>query len=398
MKFPKLLLALLLLAISVLSTPAVSQKSIVDKQKTINKQAVDDVKNRIDRIKKELVAKNNKFRVEVLEVTRYKISQITGLKKPVNIESDARQNSQLTPAQYRKFLRRLKELGLLDAYFSSLDTDEEESAAISESTPEPVIAPSVKPTKNPIAIATPSPEPTLKPSKEPSPDRPSADLAAFSWLNSGKLTPVKNQKQCGSCWTFASAAVIEASVKIIYGETIDISEQSILDCSKATNGQKAGSCETGGWYGTVFGYYQKTNLMSENKNPYKGKNSVCVSAQPLSYRIGAWSYVRPDAGTPDISVLKKAIAEHGAIAGCVKVTEAFQAYAGGIYDEYAKVSGPNDVNHAITIIGWDDSKKAWLIKNSWGPEWGENGYMWIEYGCNNIGYGATWAAVEKTGN
>jgi C1A family cysteine protease len=395
MKISRFLFAAIVIISSVLTIPAVSQSGLVDRQKEKNKQAVEDVKNRIDRIRKDLVAKNKKFRVDVLEVTRYKISEITGLKKPVNIESDARQNAQMTPAQYRKFLKRLKELGLLDAYFASLagDKDEYESDEQTASpTPEPIVAPTPKPTPIPSATATPTP----KPEKTPAPDRPSADQAAFSWLALGKLTPVKNQKQCGSCWTFSSAAVLEASAKIIYGETLDISEQSILDCSKSNTGQKAGSCETGGWYGTVFGFYQKNYLMSETKNPYKAKNSVCVSAQPLPYRIAAWSYIQPDAGTPSVAVLKKAIVEHGAVAACVKVTEAFQAYAGGIFDEYAPVSGPKDVNHAITIVGWDDAKKAWLLRNSWGPEWGENGYMWIEYGCNNVGYGATWAVIEKS--
>ncbi|HOA06363.1 MAG TPA: C1 family peptidase, partial [Spirochaetota bacterium] len=54
-----------------------------------------------------------------------------------------------------------------------------------------------------------------------------------------------------------------------------------------------------------------------------------------------------------------------------------------------------DTNHAIVIVGWDDSKKSFLIKNSWGEDWGEKGYMWIEYGCNNIGRGASYITVGK---
>lgn len=405
MRIPRLLITAIILSVSFFSTPAVSQKSLVDKQKNIDKQAVDEVKNRIDRIRKDLIANNKKFRVEVLEVTRYKISQITGLRKPANVEQEARVSSEMSAAQYQKFLRRLKEYGLLDEYLASIDTDTEEKDVIIEPTPQPTVKPTpsrraaskATPTPTPIPVATATLEPTPKPSRTPSPNQASADLPAFSWLTAGKMTPVKNQKLCGSCWTFSSAAVLEASIKIIYGDSIDISEQSILDCSKNSAGQKAGSCETGGWHGTVFGYYQKNNFIGETQNPYKGKDNICSSKQQLPYKIGAWSYVLPNAGTPDIAVLKKAIAEHGAVASTVKVTEAFQAYAGGIYDEYAAVSGPSDVNHAITIVGWDDSKKAWLIKNSWGPEWGENGYMWIEYGCNNIGYGSAWAVAEKTG-
>jgi cathepsin L len=64
-------------------------------------------------------------------------------------------------------------------------------------------------------------------------------------------------------------------------------------------------------------------------------------------------------------------------------------------EEFTPVSSPKDVNHGIIIVGWDDAKKSYRIKNSWGERWGEKGYMWIEYGCNNIGYGAAWVVLEK---
>jgi cathepsin L len=93
--------------------------------------------------------------------------------------------------------------------------------------------------------------------------------------------------------------------------------------------------------------------------------------------------------------MKDAICKYGAIAACVKVTPAFQAYKNGVFNEFAYVSGEKDINHAITIVGWDDKKNAYLVKNSWGPQWGDDGYVWVEYGCNNIGYGATWAVVAS---
>jgi cathepsin L len=92
--------------------------------------------------------------------------------------------------------------------------------------------------------------------------------------------------------------------------------------------------------------------------------------------------------------MKEAIAKYGAIATSVKVTPAFQAYAGGIFDEHTRVSGQKDVNHAVTIVGWDDNKRAYLVENSWGPRWGDKGFIWVEYGCNNIGYGASWVVVS----
>jgi C1A family cysteine protease len=379
----------LLIAVSLTTFPVLSQKSIVEKQKEANKQNLDAVKNRIDVMRKELILKNKKYKVEVLEITRYKISQITGLKPPASVEKEARVQSRSSAERYQQFIERLKDMGLLEEYYASLDYEDEDET-------EPTPTPTLKPRPKPSPIPSPSLKPSPQPDKEVIPlTRPSPDLPVFTWVSAGKVSPVKYQATCGSCWTFASAAVFESSIKMLYNEETDVSEQSILDCSKNPNGSKAGSCETGGWYGYVFNYYQTNQIVPESKNPYKGVNSACIKALPLNYKVAAWSYVRPDAGTPSVKEIKKALCEHGPIAACVKVTESFQAYAGGIFDEFATMSSPRDVNHAIVLVGWDDSKKAWLLKNSWGTEWGEKGYMWIEYGCNNIGYGATWAAVEK---
>lgn len=82
------------------------------------------------------------------------------------------------------------------------------------------------------------------------------------------------------------------------------------------------------------------------------------------------------------------------------VDPAFQAYTGGVFDEHTK-SFPW-INHGVTIIGWDDSKHAWLIKNSWGTGWGETGggsergYMWIDYSTNNIGIATAWVDAKSS--
>ena len=223
---------------------------------------------------------------------------------------------------------------------------------------------------------------------------PNSDAESFSWVDTQKVSPIKYQGMCGSCWTFSSAAVFESSILIKYSEMTDTSEQNILDCAASLNGRDAGSCN-GGWYGYVFDYYSKNNIVSEVQNPYKVKESFCKKTKSIPYKVTAWGYVSPDAGLPSVSEIKKALVMYGPLAACVKVTEPFQAYVGGIFDEFASVAGPSDINHAIVIVGWDDRKKAFLIKNSWSEDWGEKGYMWIEYNCNNIGYGASWAIVEK---
>jgi len=225
---------------------------------------------------------------------------------------------------------------------------------------------------------------------------PLPTAAAFTWVGSKGVTPVKSQGRCGSCWAFTAAAVFEANYKIRNNVEIDVSEQNFIDCAKNKRGKSAGSCN-GGWYGNVFYHLTKNTAVREADSPYQTKELFCKPVMSSNrYNIAAWGYVKRNAGIPSVKEMKKALCKYGPLAACVKVTPAFQAYSRGIFDEHAKVSGPRDINHAITIVGWDDSKKAYLVKNSWGTRWGDNGYVWVEYGCNNIGYGATWLVVKKS--
>jgi hypothetical protein len=100
--------------------------------------------------------------------------------------------------------------------------------------------------------------------------------------------------------------------------------------------------------------------------------------------------VDPSTQIPSVTKLKNALCKYGPLAVAVRVTSAFQAYKSGVFNQ----KDPGGVNHGVTLVGWDDSKKAWLIKNSWGPGWGMSGYMWIGYGSNKIGYGAGWTVAR----
>jgi len=222
---------------------------------------------------------------------------------------------------------------------------------------------------------------------------PALTLAAFNWRDSRGTTEVKYQGVCGSCWAFTATAVYEANYRIKNNKVIDLSEQFILDCAKDSRGRPVGSCN-GGWYAGVFDFLMKTGALIESDRPYRGKDGSCTSvSKKTPYTVVSHGYIKRDAGIPSVAEMKEAIAKYGAIATSMKVTPAFQAYAGGIFDEHTRVSGPNDVNHAVTIVGWDDNKRAYLVENSWGPQWGDKGFIWMEYGANNIGYGAAWVVV-----
>jgi len=215
-------------------------------------------------------------------------------------------------------------------------------------------------------------------------------LRAFDWRLSGKVSPVRDQGGCGSCWAFATMGAYEGSYLIRNGGSVDSSEQDVLDCN--TSGY---SCGGGFW---AFDFVIARGDAAESAYPYSAVKGACKSSIPDSYYAVTWAFVKPGGATPSVAEMKQALCEYGPLAVAVRVTPAFQAYTGGVFNELDSRA----CNHGVTLIGWDDSKGAWLIKNSWGKYWGdtcgygsEKGYMWIAYGSNNIGTAAAWVRAKS---
>jgi cathepsin L len=106
-------------------------------------------------------------------------------------------------------------------------------------------------------------------------------------------------------------------------------------------------------------------------------------------RALAWGYVSEQDPNklPTVAQLKQALIEHGPLAMPIYSDNCFNVYQSGVFNGHNDTA---DVNHMMVLIGWDDEKQAWLIKNSWGEAWGEKGYGWVAYGSNNIGLFAAW--------
>ena len=208
-----------------------------------------------------------------------------------------------------------------------------------------------------------------------------AGASSFNWADHNGVTGVRDQGGCGSCWAFATHGAFEGSYAILNNALIDSSEQDTLDCSGA------GSC-AGGWW--AFQHLIDTGSSEETVYPYGAVKGTCRADVNRPFKATAWGYVDSSVLIPKVDALKKALCEYGPLAVAVEVTSAFQAYTGGVFNENAT----DTVNHGVTLVGWDDAKKAWRIKNSWGTGWGESGSMWIASGCTQIGYGAAWAQAE----
>jgi hypothetical protein len=208
--------------------------------------------------------------------------------------------------------------------------------------------------------------------------------ALLPGVYTGYCGPVGNQGSCGSAWAFASIAAIESAFADTCGWSLDLSVNWMIDCNTAGYG-----CY-GGWFYFPDPYDCTIPLES-------GYNGDCDDLSGPLYEISGAAYVF-GYPYPNISNIKSAIWNYGGVAAAVYVNSAFQYYSSGCFNSCQN----RTCNHAIFLCGWDDSKcsskGAWKLKNSWGTGWGENGFMWIKYGCSRVGYAACYAAVVCADN
>ena len=201
---------------------------------------------------------------------------------------------------------------------------------------------------------------------------------SFDWRKAGDVNPVKDQGVCGSSWDFATIGSFEGNWRAINNEAIRTSAQDVLDCSDG------GICGRGWW---AFDYLVHRGVAEEGAYPYHHARNTCNNTAARPFKADTWGYVGTDHIIPSVAAMKEALCTYGPLAVAVHVTDSFAAYTGGVFNE--KAAGK--VNHGVTLLGWDDSKNVWLIRNSWGTGWGstcdygtERGYMWISYNSNSV--------------
>ena len=203
------------------------------------------------------------------------------------------------------------------------------------------------------------------------PKKPIGD--EMDWRDEGAVTPVKNQGKCGSCYAFSVTGALEGQHSIKSGRLMSLSEQQIIDCS----GQKG--CQSG-WMGPVYNYIaQNGGIESEDSYPYwANDNGECQ----FNYKFA----VTTDTGYQQLLAceinLKNAVATIGPLSAAIFMADSFYHYSGGIYNEPYCIG---DFDHAVLVVGFgsDKGNDYWLVKNSWGTDWGENGYIKMSRNKNN---------------
>ncbi|EAR83540.1 papain family cysteine protease (macronuclear) [Tetrahymena thermophila SB210] len=187
----------------------------------------------------------------------------------------------------------------------------------------------------------------------------------------GLLQPVENQGQCGSCWAFSTSGAVESYYSAKKNITLNLSKQQLVDCV-----YDHGGCD-GGWFNDAFKYIQSVGIvLNATYYPYINKDQTepCqLSKLPKGtsfYQIQGYKKLENDT-----SVIKQAIMQNGALSIAVDATY-WANYKSGIFTQKEKPQ----INHAVTLIGWGSD--YWLLRNSWGSSWGEQGYIKV----TNTGY------------
>jgi len=198
--------------------------------------------------------------------------------------------------------------------------------------------------------------------------------SSVDWKAKGKVTPVRDQAQCGSCYSFASIGALESRYLIETGSSdtsLDLSEQQIVDCSN-NNGCSGGSLDT------TYKYLKNSGSASEASYPYTAVEGQCKSFTPI-VKITGYDQVKPSGSE---SALDAAI-EEGPVAVCIDASHvSFQLYNGGIYDE---PKCTQSISHGVLAVGFgsENGQDFYLVKNSWGTSWGEAGYIKMSRNKNN---------------
>ncbi|XP_051054874.1 cathepsin S [Phodopus roborovskii] len=194
---------------------------------------------------------------------------------------------------------------------------------------------------------------------------------SMDWREKGCVTEVKYQGSCGSCWAFSAVGALEAQLKLKTGKLVSLSAQNLVDCSTE---EKYGNKGCGGGYMTQAFQYIIDNggIDSDASYPYKAMDEKC-HYDSKSRAATCSRYMELPFG--DEEALKEAVANKGPVSVAIDASHpSFFLYKSGIYDD---PSCTENVNHGVLVVGYGslDGKDYWLVKNSWGLHFGDQGYI-----------------------
>ncbi|CAG9855678.1 unnamed protein product [Phyllotreta striolata] len=193
----------------------------------------------------------------------------------------------------------------------------------------------------------------------------SASTEYFDWREKGAVTPIKDQGICGSCWIFSAIGMLEGYNLLKTGQLISLSEQNVVDCFSSS------SCK-GGFPVDAIHYVKENGISTAADYPYRQTQDKCKGNVPritIDFEGFNTLNVTEDG-------LKKLLIKFGPLGISLYVSGVWRLYKRGVW--YQKECSDN-INHAVILVGYgtENGEDYWLIKNSWGKSWGEDGYIKI---------------------
>jgi len=190
---------------------------------------------------------------------------------------------------------------------------------------------------------------------------------SIDWRKKGAITPVKDQGRCGSCWSFGATGILESFYFINNGKLLSFSEQQLMDCDT----EHSSACKTG-YTSHAITYVAQNGIQLETDYPYTAKNGTCQFDQTKAVKVGGrYSFITP----MSTEKLKTALMNSPVSVLIQADEDAFQHYKSGVL---TKECGAK-LDHSVLVVGYQEieGQEAFLVKNSWGPTWGQEGYIYL---------------------
>jgi C1A family cysteine protease len=202
-----------------------------------------------------------------------------------------------------------------------------------------------------------------------------APTADVDWRKNGAVTPVKNQGQCGSCWAFSTTGALEGAFQIKEKTLPNLSEQQLVDCA----GDSGNMGCNGGLMDYAFTWLQDNGACTQTEYPYKGYDQDCQKQCQSHYKTKGYT----DVQSGSEAALTAAVTKAPTSVAIEADQSAFQFYSGGIFT----AACGQQLDHGVTAVGFvtSGSQPYWIVKNSWGTSWGEQGYIRMVRGKNQCG-------------
>ena len=214
---------------------------------------------------------------------------------------------------------------------------------------------------------------------------------SFNWNDEGKLTAVKDQAQCGSCWAFSATETIETAWAMAGNSLIELSPQDLVSCDKVDAG-----CN-GGMPSNAFEFVKaQGGLPSDADYPYtsgQGDTGTCKSPLPAiaGGSISSWGYGQSpcqgfSACTEDTDGLIANLKQYGPMSIAIDASQ-WNSYTGGVMTSASCSNSPRKMDHAVQLVGYnaDAAEPYWIVRNSWATRWGEDGFIRLAMGANTCG-------------